>query len=35
MLTEIRIKEGPLCEQCLQELNEFFAEVEAEHAEQA
>jgi hypothetical protein len=34
-LTEIRIKEGPLCEECLRELNEFFAEVEAEHAEQA
>jgi len=34
-LTEIRIKEGPLCDPCLQELTEFFAEVEAEHAEQA
>lgn len=35
VLTEIRIKEGPFCEACLQELTEFFAEAEAEKAEQA
>ena len=34
-LTEIRIKEGPLCNACLEDLKAFFAEVETEEAEHA